>query len=122
MQKLLLTNAVEESTYDIHRYCIDTHRKCCCHKRLQCTSFLGCLLLSLSSPEQEFISGVSNAAPLPSANAGVSNHPFPSLYHLQSKPSHVSASAYNMHQSLRFLTAYIDTTTKTEHTAIYIGI
>lgn len=48
MQSLLLTSAVEESTYDRQWYCIDTHRKCCCHKRLQCTSFLGCLLLSLS--------------------------------------------------------------------------
>lgn len=79
-------------------------------------------LYPLSSPEQEFISGVSNAAPLPSTNAGVSNHPFPSLYHLRSKPSHVSASAYNMQQSLRFLTAYIiDMFTKTEHKVIYIG-
>lgn len=43
-------------------------------------------LYPLSSPEQEFISGVSNAAPLPSANAGVSNHPFPSLITCDQNP------------------------------------
>lgn len=77
MQKLLLTNAVEESTYTAL-----THTGSAVVTRdydVLLSWDVSSYLYPLSSPEQEFISGVSNAAPLPSANAGVSNHPFPSL-------------------------------------------